>query len=1250
MPNQSDRPRFIFSVLAALSMLAISSCSSGGEGRDNQSAADPPPVNQNPVAHAGHDQNIQSPAVVGFNGLDDSDPIGNNAAGWGLGPRVTADAASASERDTMLVAEVRLSMRTTGIVTVDFMTVDGSAKAGTDYRRSKGQFTFKPGQLSRTIEIPIIADNFAEQDENLRLRLYVSDNATLDTPEVTLTILDDDSMSGYLEGNPAAPAASALVRLPPVAAHESHVVNNVILSRLTMVIDPNATVGEVNAALQQFDARISDMRPGLPFVTVVLPLKQSINELIAVADQISARPGISIAYPARIPEPDRLPPDHAGSEVLLEMMQHLMPTKFPAAWNAASLIQTDEDGECLYPVTVLVADAFFRNKDEPGTVLEASYRDAAATQLPAALAISPDASQSDDSSGHGYDVMATMAAEFDATPPTGAMPYVRCLEFVGIPINGYSMHEIVWVISDKIDKIPTADKFLVNVSLGEPTTKGIDNQPWGPDEIGRMAAPLELAWMALEWRLLTIGRQHDFLVLASAGNKANSPMAPIYPGVALSAWNSPFTTAATAGPLFQGAQDVLAWGPNGDYRDLTPSVAEMQHLQAVLTFFGIDQELQNVLVVGSTTSDPLRINLSESDFSSYDADIFAVGEEIRRLNLIDTIGGTSFSTPQVTGLAAYLWAIVPDLRLYSSTLTRQLIEQSVNPVIPVIPRPGGALTLNVIDAYLAALTLDLDPNEIGVPIIQYGVANVREAILDVDFDGYFDEDDVKKFLWAYYDGDFLDPATEPVEPTVRDYRRYDLNGDGFTGGLIGGCGGGMAGSLPGCTEQFELDLLADADFKPVYNSNLTESLFLPSSLVVPTERIFNEEELTDFEILCYYTFSPLYYGDFVGQDALEARTWLTDCVDVETVIDVPLADVHFASTVQLQARVQETGGPTLVDSEHGVPSFFRWSSSNPDVAEVASRGRMHVTGSGTVTIRASYGRSSTETTLVVPYEAPISDSIEVGFQYNWREDILPFGCYLQSDPSIDEHHWIEDDKVFFDGIILPSSQSVSTVDDPAITWERATGGWPTDPLENAQAGDLILTDEAVGLGFALIDVDYIGQDSNGCWDGDYTVHYYKSHVADAQWPLWELTRQTALPYSGGIDETLWVHITPPDSVQLDAGTIGLNTTSSGAALKIEIAQIIGPDSVNIEAAAPWAIQYLPALNPIDQRENIVVILRLGDVFYEVDVDLTVNDINGERNLVVNDLVGWRCNLGAGTTCAGKAYADVLVGDYVEIPD
>lgn len=55
--------------------------------------------------------------------------------------------------------------------------------------------------------------------------------------------------SVLLAGPPSTPAPDALINLPPRGADPADIVNGVILTRLELRLAPDATVGQVNAAL-----------------------------------------------------------------------------------------------------------------------------------------------------------------------------------------------------------------------------------------------------------------------------------------------------------------------------------------------------------------------------------------------------------------------------------------------------------------------------------------------------------------------------------------------------------------------------------------------------------------------------------------------------------------------------------------------------------------------------------------------------------------------------------------------------------------------------------------------------------------------------------------------------------------------------------------------------------------------------------------------------------------------------------------
>ena len=142
--------------------LAIAGCNS------NEPAAEPEPEAENVIS-------------------------GGTPKGFGIGPMVSAEAASAVEGNaSILVVEISLSPPSRQLVHVDYITEDGTASAGADYQRAKGRLTFKPGETRNTINIQIVGDDLAEGDESFLLRLHVDGDVRLSTPEVSLTIVDDD--------------------------------------------------------------------------------------------------------------------------------------------------------------------------------------------------------------------------------------------------------------------------------------------------------------------------------------------------------------------------------------------------------------------------------------------------------------------------------------------------------------------------------------------------------------------------------------------------------------------------------------------------------------------------------------------------------------------------------------------------------------------------------------------------------------------------------------------------------------------------------------------------------------------------------------------------------------------------------------------------------------------------------------------------------------------------------------------------
>jgi hypothetical protein len=94
---------------------------------------------------------------------------------------------------TSFVFTVSLSQASGKTVTVNYMTADGTATAGSDYTATSGTLSFVPGDLSKTVTVLVNGDTTVEPDETFFVKLTSSTNATIAVSQGTGTILNDDS-------------------------------------------------------------------------------------------------------------------------------------------------------------------------------------------------------------------------------------------------------------------------------------------------------------------------------------------------------------------------------------------------------------------------------------------------------------------------------------------------------------------------------------------------------------------------------------------------------------------------------------------------------------------------------------------------------------------------------------------------------------------------------------------------------------------------------------------------------------------------------------------------------------------------------------------------------------------------------------------------------------------------------------------------------------------------------------------------
>lgn len=246
----------------------------------------------------------------------------------------------------------------------------------------------------------------------------------------------------------------------------------------------------------------------------------------------------------------------------------------------------------------------------------------------------------------------------------------------------------------------------------------------------------------------------------------------------------------------------------------------------------IEREIASIIVV-----EAINKNLSRRLDSNGYGHLSAPGEDIWSTALSQEYkpaSGTSFAAPFVTGLIGYLYSLDPSLP--RPTLTP---DTNASPVRELLRANGGPATnaSDCIDAYAAVLSLD--KAEAPTP----NSAPIRHALLDANGDGEFDEADIEAFLVRYIDAETALPLTAGTP----DWSRYDLNGDGITGGPL--------------TAAFDLDRVGSTRYgAAVYSSDLPHD---------GMAQAFDETAASDLNVLCYCAYSGLYEnGDLTARRAL----------------------------------------------------------------------------------------------------------------------------------------------------------------------------------------------------------------------------------------------------------------------------------------------------------------------------------------------------------------------------------------------
>ncbi|GGA48258.1 hypothetical protein CYANOKiyG1_67380 [Okeania sp. KiyG1] len=94
---------------------------------------------------------------------------------------------------------VTLDSETDENVKVNFTTVNDTAKAGSDYKRTRGTLNFRPGQTKKIISVPILGDTLDENNEKFQVVLSRPRNAKLGDKRAIGNIKDNDDSDSNID-------------------------------------------------------------------------------------------------------------------------------------------------------------------------------------------------------------------------------------------------------------------------------------------------------------------------------------------------------------------------------------------------------------------------------------------------------------------------------------------------------------------------------------------------------------------------------------------------------------------------------------------------------------------------------------------------------------------------------------------------------------------------------------------------------------------------------------------------------------------------------------------------------------------------------------------------------------------------------------------------------------------------------------------------------------------------------------------
>jgi uncharacterized protein (TIGR02145 family) len=653
----------------------------------------------------------------------------------------------------------------------------------------------------------------------------ISLERTVEIPSVDTTVVLTFEEAGVkLEGAPDAPAMDATYDLyVPIIYPEEFISidpdllydGQVLRTEIEIILDPEVTIGEVNDLLDKYNAQIVNMLEGNTIFIIRVPDPGDVASLNQLIEDIENEERVLFALKSVMvedPEPVyefnasndlQKIPDHITNYTRID---HHLAARAHAAWNLRDAITTMVD---IRP-RIVIADVF--GDGAPGGGYNASF-------------INTDFA-SGNVNAHGYHVLGIISGTYDrvsnlSDPQNHVMGMfpdwlmVRAVDLQSSAAGTWPQRTSL--IIQRIKNIITSQlnaRIVVNTSLN---SREFRNQmPWARAWILKVRG-------GSRFNTVGAGLENKFIHFTSAGNIGYDDAGDI---IRWPAKDNSFFNYAVLGDITMEGMSI----PNLTNTFVVENRVNTAHQDS-------DTQRQRPIPGCANNNSIMGGNLS-----AIGTDVWSFGRcleynaTLRKCTLYasdpraSNMTGTSMATPQAAGVAAYVWGVNPNLTVSEvmDIMRRTAEERATNTLTPGVTC-NEVIPQSIVDAYAAVLAA--------------GGADARRFLLDVKKNGVFDHNDIEEFLGVYLD----------VEKAGKlDYSRYDLNGDGLTGG--------------GRTDRF--DLTMDGKYSVVEQKIEEDTVY------------FHESNVTDLQILCYYAYSDLYRGDESERNKLLSTLCETDCPPV----------------------------------------------------------------------------------------------------------------------------------------------------------------------------------------------------------------------------------------------------------------------------------------------------------------------------------------------------------------------------------